>query len=230
MVSGSGRGWPPGDRARRFFESDRTPSSQPTATESKNLRAGPLKCRQLQGNRATAELTASPSARASGPGSRRGPGSAIKRPPGSRPPRGPPRASGPSSLGAPRRRRPGPPPSPDPRPPRSRRWPQGPRLIAVGYQPTAPQQAAQLRASAYPTLWPTSSTGRSVSTSNLRASAMRWAATAGGVLRRQGVQLPAALLGHARRGGLADTGRCRGCGAGVRRGTPHHRWDAIGCG
>jgi hypothetical protein len=41
--------------------------------------------------------------------------------------------------------------------------------------------------------------------------APRWAATAGGVLRRQGVQLPAALLGHARRGGLAGTGRCRGC-------------------
>ena len=93
-----------------------------TATESKNLRTGPLKNRQLQVNRATAKLRAWPSARISGPGSRRGPGSAIKRPPGSRPARRPPRASGPWSRAAPRRSRPGlwPPPSPDPRPPRSR--------------------------------------------------------------------------------------------------------------
>jgi hypothetical protein len=40
---------------------------------------GPLKSRQFQGNRATAELTARPSARTSGPAT--GPGSAIKRPP-----------------------------------------------------------------------------------------------------------------------------------------------------
>src|SRR5829696_6847827 len=112
--------------SRYSGESDRTRSSQPTATESKNLRTGPLKSRQLQGNRATAELTARPSARTSGPAT--GPGSAIKRPSGSRPARRPPRASGPWSRAAPRRSRPGPgpPPSPDPRLPRSRRWPPGP--------------------------------------------------------------------------------------------------------
>src|SRR5215204_2602553 len=132
--------------SRYSGESDRTPSSQPTATESKNLRMGPLKSRQLQGNRATAELTARPSARTSGPGVRRGPGSAIKCPPGSRPARRPPLASGTWSRAAPRRSRLGlgPPPSPDPRPQRSRRGPRAPRLMGHGYQATAPQQAAEL--------------------------------------------------------------------------------------
>jgi hypothetical protein len=65
--------------SRYAGESDRTRSSQPTATESKNLRTEPLKSRLLQENRATAEeLTARPSARTSGPDDRdRAPPSSV---------------------------------------------------------------------------------------------------------------------------------------------------------
>src|SRR5215204_4274578 len=132
--------------SRYSGESDRTRSSQSTATEWKNLRTRPLKSHQLQGNRATAELTARPSARTSGPGARRGPGSAIKRPPvhaqradhrglqghGLEP------HLGEAGLGQDRLHLPTP----------GRRGlvagPRAPRLMGHGYQATAPQQAAEL--------------------------------------------------------------------------------------